>query len=142
MFPFGSTGWGWDPMLGLESIRMTANALYGVLFHKSTAFLEEETWEPSLDMFTREGFLVLEFSLPGVCRDAVSIHATAHLVIIEGRCDAERGIREQDLFVHERKYGRFMRSVPLPAKIEPDTIGAEMKDGIVRLTFRIAAGKE
>jgi HSP20 family protein len=138
MFPFGSTGWGWDPMLGLESIRMTMNALYGELFYRSRAFMEEETWEPPMDMFAREGFLVMEFALPGICRDAVAVHATAMLVIIEGRSENERDLQEQDLFIGERKYGRFMRSVPLPAKIEPETLRADMKDGVMVLIFKLA----
>jgi HSP20 family protein len=141
MFPFGSTGWGWDPLLGLESIRMTMNALYGELFHKSRTFLEEETWEPPMDMFIAQGNLVMDIALPGVQKEAITIHATTSLVVIDGRYEEEKEVKEQDIFVNERKYGRFMRSVPLPVKIHPELLRTDMKDGVVRLIFPLVEGE-
>lgn len=137
MFPFGSTGWGWDPILCLESIRLTMNSLYVELFKKSESFLEEIPWEPPLDMFTHKGRLFIEIELPGVKKEDISLHATTTLLIIAGRNRREIDVEDKNFIVSERKSGRFYRSIPLPLSIIPEEIRTEFKEGILRVMFLI-----
>jgi HSP20 family protein len=137
MFPFGSTGWGWDPRLGLESIRMTMNELCVELFFKSTVFFDERPWEPPIDMFFHGGFLVVEIALPGISKEDVSIHATPTLLVIDGVLNREIDSEESDFLVLERRIGRFSRSVPLPCRVVPEGMHSELSEGIIRLVFKV-----
>jgi HSP20 family protein len=135
MFPFGSTGWGWDPPLVLESIRMTMNSLCAALFIRSSTFFEELPWEPPVDMFLFGDTLVVEISVPGAEKDKVSIHSTSSLLIIDGKVELPEDVREEDFLSLERSYGRFSRTVPLPRPVLPEEMKAEYRDGIIRLVF-------
>ncbi|MGV8123161.1 MAG: Hsp20/alpha crystallin family protein [Candidatus Xenobiia bacterium LiM19] len=138
MFPFGSTGWGWDPRLGLESIRMTMNELCVELFYRSGVFFDDRPWEPPLDMFFHGGFLVVEIALPGISRGDVSIHATPTLLIIDGVLKREIEAGEDDFLAMERRVGRFSRAVPLPCRVIPEGMHSELNEGIVRLIFKVS----
>gem|GEM_PF-594174 len=142
MFPFGSTGWGWDPRLGLESIRMTMNELCVELFYRSGVFFEERPWEPPLDIFFHGGFLVVEVALPGISREDVSIHATPTLLIIDGMLKREIEACNEDFLTMERRIGRFSRSVPLPCRVIPEGMHSELSEGIVRLIFKVSKDKD
>lgn len=135
MFPFGSTGWGWDPILCLESIRLTMNTLYGELFKKSESFFEEIPWEPPADIYMDRGRIHIDIELPGVKREQISIHATTTLLIVDGRKQSESGEVSYDRM--ERKFGRFYRSIPLPFSIVPDELRAELRDGLLRIALPI-----
>jgi HSP20 family protein len=140
MFPFGSTGWGWDPPLVLESIRMTMNSLCAALFIRSSTFFEELPWEPPVDMYVRSDTLVVEIAVPGAERERVSIHCTTSLLIVDGKVEWPEDVREEDFLSLERNYGRFSRTVPLPRPVLPEEMKAEYRDGIIRLVFPLKKG--
>jgi HSP20 family protein len=142
MFPFGSTGWGWDPPLVLESIRMTMNSLCAALFVKSSTFLEEIPWEPPVDIYQKSDALVVEISVPGVEREKISIHCATALLIVDGRNNLPGEVREEDFFSLERNYGRFSRTLPLPRPVVPDDMKAEYRDGIIRLVIPLRKDAE
>ncbi|MDQ7822736.1 MAG: Hsp20/alpha crystallin family protein [Candidatus Eremiobacteraeota bacterium] len=133
MFPFGSTGWGWDPLLGLESVRLTMNGLLASLFPRSRTFFPQQPWEPPLDVYLRKGALVVEAILPGVRKEDVSMHLTSTLLIIDGHVPEAQGVEEKDFITRERNVGRFCRSFPLPCAVVPESLYAEQREGIIRL---------
>jgi HSP20 family protein len=137
MFPFGSTGWGWDPILCLESIRLTMNTLYGELFKKSESFFEEIPWEPPADIYLDRGRIYIDIELPGVKKEQISIHATTTLLIVDGRKISESDPGEMKYDRMERKFGRFYRSIPLPFSAVPEELGAELRDGLLRISLPI-----
>lgn len=137
MFPFGSTGWGWDPLLGLRSISMTMNTLCRELFPRSSSFFDEEPVEPPINLYKEKNFLIIEISLPGADKDDILIHATSNLLIIEGEIAEEQIMDDSKYFVRERQSGRFMRSIPLPCPILPNEIRSEFKEGVIKLIFPV-----
>jgi HSP20 family protein len=53
---------------------------------------------------------------------------------VSGKREPEAPPRDQDrFFVYERGYGSFSRAFTLPAGIDPDRLGAELKDGVLKL---------
>jgi HSP20 family protein len=137
MFPFGSTGWGWDPFLCLESIRLTMNTLYGELFKKSESFFEEIPWEPPVDICTGNDRIYIDIELPGVRKEQISIHATTTLLIVDGRKKSDFSPGEAKYDRMERKFGRFYRSIPLPFSVVPEELRAELRDGLLRIALPI-----
>lgn len=140
MFPFGSTGWGWDPMLCLESIRVTMNSLYGELFRGSESFFQEILWVPQIDVYTNGDILIVDVDLPGVRREDISVHAASSLLIIDGNVERAGEVRESEFIVGERKSGRFHRSIPLPIDIVPEEIRSELREGILTIICPMKSG--
>ncbi|MEW6297879.1 MAG: Hsp20/alpha crystallin family protein, partial [Thermodesulfobacteriota bacterium] len=70
----------------------------------------------------------------------VSISVTGNQLTIEGERKREEKKEEKDYFYRELQYGKFSRTMTLPAGIETDKIKATYKDGVLQL--RMPAPKE
>src|SRR3954466_11371673 len=72
-----------------------------------------ESFSPQIDMFERDGKLVLRADLPGLTKDDVTVEITDNAVIIEGERKYEHEENEKGIYRSERSYGRFHREIPL-----------------------------
>jgi HSP20 family protein len=96
---------------------------------------------PNVDMFQRDGELVVCVDLPGVDRDQVNLEITEDGLAIEGRRMKERKEEEQGFYRRERAIGSFRRLIPLPAEIDPETAHAELKNGVLEVAFKLPEEK-
>ncbi|WP_433038219.1 Hsp20/alpha crystallin family protein [Actinomycetospora sp. CA-053990] len=99
-----------------------------------------------VDEYRENGDLVIKAEMPGIDPDK-----DLSLTVADGMLDlrAERRIEEdtedKGYHRHELRYGTFARRLPLPDGVDPSTVAASYKDGI--LTVRVpmpepAAGAE
>ncbi|HEY3999970.1 MAG TPA: Hsp20/alpha crystallin family protein [Candidatus Xenobia bacterium] len=136
-FPLQRKGWGYDPMLGLESIRTTMNEMLAELFAKKGTWGADLPWEPTVDLYQEGQELVVEVLLPGVQKKELQIHATRDLLIVKGETHNTRQLPPDRVHTQERRYGQFARSIPLPFEVDPEAIKAELKDGVLLVTLPI-----
>jgi HSP20 family protein len=89
---------------------------------------------PPLNVFLdKSGALVVRAEIPGVTADDIQLQVEPQLLTISG----ERAADSADTAYHrrERRFGRFSRSVQIPADLDADRATAEYRDGL--LTVRI-----
>jgi HSP20 family protein len=101
-------------------------------------------WQPSLDVFRRDNDLVVRADLPGLTKDDVNVEITDEAIVIEGERQEEREEKERsDIYVRERRYGRFLRTIPLPEDVDVQRARANFRNGtlevVVPLTERARA---
>jgi HSP20 family protein len=94
-----------------------------------------ERFSPDIDMFERDGKLVISADLPGLTKDDVKVDITEDAVFIEGERKYEHEQQEQGVFKSERGYGRFHRQIPLPEGVKSDTAAATFKNGVLEITL-------
>jgi HSP20 family protein len=84
-----------------------------------------------LSFWEDEGSFFVEVDLPGVATDAVEVTVEKNQL----RIAAERKAPEQqrDYWHNERSYDRIERVVLLPETADPDTIEADLKDGVLHV---------
>ena len=92
-----------------------------------------EVFSPHVDMFERDGKLVISADLPGVKKDDLDVEVTEDAVTIEGERRQERTKEERGYYQSERSYGSFYRSIPLPEGVDPESATAEYKDGVLQI---------
>ncbi len=97
----------------------------------------DQTWSPSLEVFQRDGQLVVRAELPGLAKDDVKIEISDHTLLITGERKEEKEQRDTGYYACERSYGAFSRSVPLPEGVQGDDATASFKAGV--LEVRMAA---
>jgi HSP20 family protein len=98
-------------------------------------------FRPSIDIARQEGELIVIVELPGIDPDKdVEISVDDDILSIKGEKTAESEISEEDRYVHERAYGRFLRRIPLPVGVDPDKVTADYDKGI--LTVRVSLPEE
>jgi len=140
--PLERKEWGYDPLLGLESIKTTMSGLLADLFTKRGAASPDLPWEPPIDLYEIDNHLVMEMMLPGASKQDVQMHAYHNLLIISGESRPPADRPAEKFHFHERRWGAFHRSIPLPFMIRPEAIRASLRDGILSVTMPLESKKQ
>jgi HSP20 family protein len=90
-------------------------------------------WSPRVDMFQRDGDLIVKAELPGIKKDDIEVTVEDGDLVIRGERKEESEVREEDYYRMERSYGAFYRRLPLPAEVDPDKIKATYTDGVLEV---------
>jgi len=90
-------------------------------------------WSPHLEVFERQGRLVIQADLPGVRKEDVSVQIEDDRVILQGERRHEQQREENGYFHTERSYGSFHRVIPLPEGVDADQAKASFRDGVLEI---------
>jgi HSP20 family protein len=93
------------------------------------------TFAPKVDLFKKDGKVVVRADLPGVKLDDVSVEITDNAVVIEGERSYEHEEDERGVYRLERSYGRFHREVPLPEGVKAESATATFKNGVLEIAI-------
>ena len=91
-------------------------------------------WMPALEIFERDGKLVVQADLPGVAADDVTIEIDDDMLTVSGERREEIEVDDGGFRRTERRYGRFSRSVALPEGAKPEEAQAACRDGVLEIT--------
>ena len=95
------------------------------------------TWTPALDMYETENAVVVLLDLAGIDPNTTDIQAEANHLVIRGvRRERHAGSStERSYHALEIPYGRFERSLPLPAGLDTAAASASYRDGLLEITL-------
>jgi len=88
---------------------------------------------PALDLQETEDAFHVSVELPGVDEKDVEVSLADGQLVIRGEKRAEREGKVGDGTRMERTYGRFERSIALPAAVEEDEVKAEYRRGLLEI---------
>lgn len=95
---------------------------------------------PAVDIRTgADHSLVIEADLPGMAKDAISVHVENRTLTIKG--ERKREIVEDDrkgIHRAERVFGSFVRAFTLPDSADASKVKADYKDGVLTVTVPVA----
>jgi HSP20 family protein len=92
------------------------------------------TWAPVLDVFSRQGDLIVRAELPGIDPEKdVEITVEDGVLTIKGERRREQKTEEENYYRFESSYGSFQRSVSLPTNVKADDIAASYENGILEV---------
>jgi HSP20 family protein len=94
-----------------------------------------ERFSPQVDIFERDGKLVLHADLPGMTKDDVTVEVTDDAVVIQGERKYEHEENQEGVYRSERSYGRFYRQIPLPEGVKTENATANFKNGVLEVTL-------
>ncbi|HEV2601593.1 MAG TPA: Hsp20/alpha crystallin family protein [Candidatus Babeliales bacterium] len=87
-----------------------------------------------VDMYEKNGMIVIEAQLPGVAPEQVTIEITENMVRISGfRQETDEG-RSAD-YIKEIKRGKFHRTLVLSSKIAVAQAVATMQEGLLQVSL-------
>lgn len=92
-------------------------------------------WNPRVNMYEKDDYIVVEAELPGIKKDDIDVRVEDHRLTLRGERKEEKETKKEDYFRKERLYGSFMRSITLPSSVDVDKIDASYKDGVLHLTL-------
>lgn len=100
--------------------------------HRPFLWLDEK-WTPDIDMFERQGKIVVQADLPGMKQEDIDIFLEGAMLVIHGRRQEEKEIKEDDYYCSERAVGEFSRAISLPEGVKIDAIEATYKNGVLKI---------
>jgi HSP20 family protein len=98
---------------------------------------------PPLDAYTtKDGHLVVKTTVAGYPPDEVNVQILPEGVLeISGASKTDTETSENQYHIRELSYGSFKRQLRLPDNVEGEPV-AELKDGILTLTFKLRLPEE
>lgn len=103
------------------------------LLARTPALSETAQWSPQIEVFERDGDLVVHADLPGVKRDDVEVNVNNDVLTIRGQRRQENREAEGGYRRTERSYGTFFRQILLPDGVDPTQIEAAYQDGVLEV---------
>jgi len=104
--------------------------------------LTAATWAPQVEMFERDGELVVRADLPGMTKDDIKVEFTDDGLTIEGERRNEQEEKGEGFYRSERSYGSFYRRLPLPDGVKTDNATANFRDGVLEVTMQAPKREE
>jgi HSP20 family protein len=109
-------------------------------------FREELKYESfPVDLADTNGELILRADLPGFEKDDIRVHVTEDSVDIRAEKKREKKEITETMYRQERSMGAVRRFISLPAKVNPEEVDAEFKDGVLTIRMKkreVKKGKE
>ena len=92
-------------------------------------------WTPALDVFDEKDNFVVNVELPGLKKEEINLSFQDGVLSISGERKSAVENKDGQTFRSERYFGKFQRSVTLPAAVDSAKINASYKDGILSVTL-------
>jgi HSP20 family protein len=92
-------------------------------------------WTPALDVYEDKDNLYVKVEVPGMKREDIDVSLHEGSLSISGERKSEQKHEDAEVYRAERFFGRFQRTVTLPAPVAADKVKAQYKDGILTVTL-------
>ncbi len=129
----------WSSFDRLSSLRDEVNRLFDFSWPSRDSGLFSG-WSPALDVFDDKDNFVVTVELPGMKKDEIELSLHDGALTISGERIHERAAKDGGTFRSERYFGKFQRSVTLPAPVDAGKVSAAYKDGV--LTVQLPKAEE
>jgi HSP20 family protein len=137
--PMKASPWGlrrFELFPGIDTIRREMDSLFGSLAGM------REGWVPPLDVYEKEGEMVIRLDLPGIEKKDVKVRVLDDVLMIEGERKLERKIEEENYLCQEASYGAFTRRIALPNPVEEYEVKATFENGVLEIHVPVKAETE
>jgi HSP20 family protein len=124
----------WQSFDRLSSLRNELDRLFDLSWSGRDSGLFSG-WTPSLDVYDEKDHFVVSVELPGLKKEEINVSFEDGVLSLSGERKQMKENNEGETFRSERYFGKFQRSVTLPAAVDSSKINASYKDGILTITL-------
>jgi HSP20 family protein len=131
----------WNPWQELSALDREMSDLTRRLFGggwltPSPRLAGGSAWNPAVDVFSREGDLVVRAEIPGVDPEKdIDISFQDGTLTIRGERKLEEKTERDNYFRFESSYGSFQRSIPVPQGVKAEDVKATYENGILEVVI-------
>ena len=127
----------WEPVRDLLTLSERMNRMFDPNFRGAS---EDDwalggSWAPAVDIYEKDGNIVLKAELPGVDPKDVDVRVENNLLTLRGERKFDNEVKRDNYHRVERSYGSFSRSFTLPNVVDTANIKAEYRDGVLHMTL-------
>lgn len=122
-----------------ESRAMMRRMMRGLFAPWEFEFESEKRMRPALlDVEEKGNEILVTAELPGMDKKGIKVDVAANSVSIRAERKEEKEKKTKNYYYKERSYGGFYRSMTLPAEVDPKSVKAVYKDGVLYLSMKKA----
>jgi len=128
-----------DPFGGTFSLRDAMDKLFDESFWSPFGLIENEqrqTFVPRVDISETESEIKVRADIPGVDPSEINIEVTEDSLGLSGSLEKSNEERGENFYRLERQSGQFFREFVLPSKIDPDSVEAKSKNGVIAISLK------
>lgn len=133
---------GSEPGTSLAPLQAELNSLFDRFFERfespmlasGFSIFPDAMAGPRLDMKETDKEIEINLDLPGLDENDVDVTLTGDVLTIRGERRHENERKDGGYFIHERSFGSFYRTIPLPPGLETDKAKASFKRGVLNLS--------
>jgi len=92
-------------------------------------------WTPALDVHEDKDNFVVVAELPGMKREDIDVSLHDGVLGISGERKTDEKYEGAEVYRTERLFGKFQRTVTLPAPVAAEKVTAQYKDGVLTITL-------
>jgi HSP20 family protein len=97
---------------------------------------ENEEAELSVDVYQTPTDIIVQTMVAGVKPEDIEISISRDMIVIRGEREESRVIDEDNYFTKELYWGKFSRTISLPAEVEPDEVEATERHGLLTIKIK------
>ena len=97
---------------------------------------ENEEAELSVDVYQTPSDIIIQTMVAGVRPEDLELSVSRDIITIRGKREESRIIDEDNYFTKELYWGRFSRTISLPAEVEPEEVDAIEKHGLLTIKIK------
>lgn len=88
---------------------------------------------PKVEVKDHAKSISIRAEVPGMTEKDINVTLKDNLLLIEGERKSETSEEKDDYSFSEFSYGSFSRTIPLDDEVNPDSVKASYKDGILKI---------
>jgi HSP20 family protein len=97
---------------------------------------ENEEAELSVDVYQTPTDIVIQTMVAGVKPEDLELSIARDVITLKGKREENRNIDEENYFTKELYWGKFSRTLSLPAEVEPEEVEAVEKHGLITIKIK------
>ena len=126
----------WEPVRDLLTLQERMNRMLDSSYRGTDEdWALGGSWAPAVDIYEKDGNIVLKAELPGVDPKDVDVRVENNLLTLRGERKFDTEVKRDSYHRVERSYGSFSRSFTLPSVVDTQNIKAEYRDGVLHMTL-------
>ena len=125
---------GASPLIRLSAFQDEIERMFDLPFFGAEA-RSAAGFAPPLDLTQHGETLILRLELPGLKREDFQLSLHEDSLSVRGERRQEKQPEEKGALRNERSFGKFERTLTLPAPVDADRVSATYEDGILTVTL-------
>jgi len=118
----------------IDLFRKSISDLFDDFFSVRHGSMYDSDYIPAVDVKEDEKNIYIKADIPGIDEKDLSVNIENSVLTIKGeKCEEKREDKDKRVIIMERKCGTFQRSIKLTDNIDPESIKAKFKNGVLSI---------
>jgi len=124
----------WNPERSIFSLKSDMDRLFDNFFTDRTSQLQSYSdITPIVDVEETDQEFLISVEIPGIKKDDIKITFENNYLTISGEKKIKKDVKKENFHHMERSYGKFSRTLAIPAGVKLDKIEAEYEQGVLNI---------